>query len=147
MKVNTISFRDDFCRVFDLTSRIPAEVVDAATTSKQLTTVDPSQERSVQHVLGRIAQKLGPEEELTSRKPLRICIPSLGSPAWGDLEPQVSSITSRASGPQLMPHRIYATSSIPCTPSYDATHMLVHLYHCRLIFVTRHTVAPAGYES
>lgn len=85
---------DNFCEVFDLTSRLPISVVDAALLRKQLTFVDVpySEEQPMRRVLKQINELLGPEEvDSSSRKPLRICVPSLGSPPWGDVEPKVRS--------------------------------------------------------
>ncbi|GJE85779.1 PAXNEB-domain-containing protein [Phanerochaete sordida] len=82
---------DDFCQVFDLTSRIPPVAVDAAISKQQLSFIEVGQstERPLRRVLNQIVELLGPEEsETNSRKALRVCIPALGSPAWGDVEPQ-----------------------------------------------------------
>ncbi|KAF5368347.1 hypothetical protein D9758_002425 [Tetrapyrgos nigripes] len=76
---------DDFCRTFDLTSRIPEAVIDRAIQSQQLILheVEPSLESSsTSQVITRT------ENVLANRKaaiPLRICVPSLGSPEWGEL--------------------------------------------------------------
>ena len=86
---------DDFCRVFDLTSRLPATTIDGAISAKQFTIFDipisDSAKAASRSVLKQLSQFLltyreGQEEVLT---PLRICIPALGSPVWGDIEPQV----------------------------------------------------------
>ncbi|KIP12449.1 hypothetical protein PHLGIDRAFT_56188, partial [Phlebiopsis gigantea 11061_1 CR5-6] len=82
---------DNFHKVFDLTSKMPALVIDNAVAKKQLTFLDiPSlEERPIRRVLEQINELLGPEEtEPSVRKPLRICVPSFGAPVWGDVEPK-----------------------------------------------------------
>ncbi|THU94840.1 PAXNEB-domain-containing protein [Dendrothele bispora CBS 962.96] len=77
---------DDYCRVFDLTSRIPESVVEKAIQSQQLILYDvqPSLEvPSASGTLIRIEDLL--IKRTTASVPLRICIPSLGSPLWGEL--------------------------------------------------------------
>lgn len=100
---------DNFCRVFDLTSRLPASLIEHAVAKKQLTLLDiPSLEaRPVRRVLQQIKELLGPEEtESSIRKPLRICIPSLGTPSWGDVEPKVESHPMSVVSCLLMLHRL-----------------------------------------
>ena len=91
---------DDYCTVFDLTCRIPKNTIDAATTSSQLVLLNVSHEanaRPVQQVLKSVVEKLRLNEpDHTSRKVTRICIPCLGSPCWGDIEPQVRTLNIRA---------------------------------------------------
>ncbi|KAI0702524.1 Elongator complex protein 4 [Cytidiella melzeri] len=85
---------DDFCRVFDLTSRMPASTINQAVSSKQLAFFDvpvlDSTKTSTRSILKQLSEFLvasakGQEGALT---PLRICVPSLGSPAWGDNKPE-----------------------------------------------------------
>ena len=71
---------------------MPASVIDSASSSKQLKfiVVSGPEERPFRRVLKQVVELLGPEEtETISSKALRICIPALGSPSWGDVEPQV----------------------------------------------------------
>lgn len=85
------SSTDEFCRTFDLTSRVPRNVVDDALESKQIVIVDlrhaPEEPSVIQSVIRRIEQVC--HEYCSISKPLRLCIPALGSPAWGELGPQV----------------------------------------------------------
>jgi elongator complex protein 4 len=89
---------DDYCRVFDLTSRVPASAVDRALSSKQLTIVDvpisESFKGTMQVVLEQVKELLTTSKESKGEIPIpmRICIPALGSPAWGDMEPQVNTL-------------------------------------------------------
>ncbi|TCD61750.1 hypothetical protein EIP91_007976 [Steccherinum ochraceum] len=86
----------DFCNVFDLTTRIPPSVVESASSSGhlkfvQVTTPDTDEDDlpTTLRVLARVQELLGsPTSEGTARTPIRLCIPSLGSPQWGDLRPQ-----------------------------------------------------------
>lgn len=84
-------FRDEFCRTFDLTCRIPRPVVDKALESKQIVAIDLASvvdgPMIFQSVIGRITEVC--QESCSASKPLRICIPSLGSPSWGEFGPQV----------------------------------------------------------
>ncbi|KAI0094634.1 Elongator complex protein 4 [Irpex rosettiformis] len=86
---------DDFCRVFDLTSRLPVSTIDAALSAKQLVIFDvpisDSAMATTRSMLKHISDFLVTyeEEQKEVATPLRICIPGLGSPAWGDIEPQV----------------------------------------------------------
>jgi elongator complex protein 4 len=90
---------EEYCRAFDLTCQIPAPTIEGALASKRLicVTVDSSEERSTTKIINRIMQVLEDEEPMTAGlRPLRICIPSLGSPQWGDLRSQVfCSLASR----------------------------------------------------
>jgi hypothetical protein len=61
---------------------VPKEVIDEALGKKMLHYV---QNLSISHVLKEMSEEL----ERDTTLPLRICIPALGSAAWGDLTPQV----------------------------------------------------------
>ncbi|KIK71219.1 hypothetical protein GYMLUDRAFT_149590 [Collybiopsis luxurians FD-317 M1] len=79
---------EDFCRTFDLTTRIPASTVDKALRDGQLVTCDILSTESLlptKNVITRIKEVLSQRSSKVPSTPLRICIPSLGSPAWGDL--------------------------------------------------------------
>lgn len=83
----------EFCRDFDLTSRIPDSVLDVALQTQQLcfiSTESTSRERtSTSHVLGQISDILeSTGSGQPSPTPVRICIRSLGSPQWGELTDQ-----------------------------------------------------------
>ncbi|KAJ7706472.1 Elongator complex protein 4 [Mycena rosella] len=80
------SAAEDACRTFDLTTRIPSSVVAGALASGQLAVVDvetASGRPATVCVLERLKEILE-----TGDTQLRICVPSLGSPYWGDLAAQ-----------------------------------------------------------
>ncbi|KAJ7139845.1 Elongator complex protein 4 [Mycena epipterygia] len=77
---------EDACRTFDLTARIPPAIVAEALASGQLSVVDvdcASGAPATVRVLERLEAVLEANDT-----PLRICVPSLGSPHWGDLAAQ-----------------------------------------------------------
>ncbi|KAJ3711478.1 Elongator complex protein 4 [Lentinula raphanica] len=85
---------EDFCQPFDLTSRIPLSIIDSALKSSQLTTFNvldvlhsvlPNSFSTTQKVLLHIEEILSQRSSRAPKVPLRICIPALGSYAWGDL--------------------------------------------------------------
>ena len=84
---------NDYCRVFDLTSRLPSSTIDQAMASGKLTTLQvPVEKRPVLGALKQISDILEAVKKAASDEPMptRICVSALGSPTWGDLEPQVS---------------------------------------------------------
>ncbi|KAF8898531.1 Elongator complex protein 4 [Infundibulicybe gibba] len=77
-----------YCQTFDLSHRIPESIVDGELMSGRLSCIDPSTSPGpLTNVIHRIAQLLSPDVS-PSPDPLRICIPALGSPAWGDTTSQ-----------------------------------------------------------
>ncbi|KIM67133.1 hypothetical protein SCLCIDRAFT_109196 [Scleroderma citrinum Foug A] len=82
------SSSDDYCHTFDLTSRIPASVVQNACNTKQLVFLEVNSSRdaggSIRSLLGRIqgVVSAAPSE----MGPIRLCVPALGSPQWGDVD-------------------------------------------------------------
>ncbi|KAH8988824.1 Elongator complex protein 4 [Lactarius akahatsu] len=78
------SSADDFCQAFDLTQRIPGPFLDQATKSSQLVLLNAS--RDSKGLIDVIAESLGASSQ--DVVPIRICIPLLGSPGWGDLQPK-----------------------------------------------------------
>lgn len=77
---------ESFCQTFELSSRVPEAVVNEAIASKQLHMVDVERCTSAVEILGEITKYLTSD----GSAPVRICIPSLGSPAWGSLTNQVN---------------------------------------------------------
>lgn len=75
--------------MFDLTARISSAVVESSCSSSQLRFIPVSLSESAPYtreVLLRIGELLGADQsDSITRSPLRLCIPSLGSPQWGDL--------------------------------------------------------------
>jgi hypothetical protein len=86
--MSSVRSDEGYCKPLDLTCRIPGYVVDAAFSSGQLWSVevDPGLDRH--GILHRLEEKLKVESA-----PTRICVPSLGSPKWGDLAGQVNTTT------------------------------------------------------
>ena len=88
----------DFCHAFDLSSRVPNSVVEDAIHSGRLTLISPRQPSgskgtaATSQILSQIATLLLPGEvgSSTPQPPFRICIPSLGSPHWGEFTDQVA---------------------------------------------------------
>ncbi|OAX44807.1 PAXNEB-domain-containing protein [Rhizopogon vinicolor AM-OR11-026] len=82
--VSSNSLNDDLCLTFDLTCKIPDAIIDAARQSAQLVLigVDTSEDAG-----GVIKQIEGLLSSSASTQAVRICIPALGSPHWGDLQP------------------------------------------------------------
>ncbi|KAF8271354.1 Elongator complex protein 4 [Lactarius quietus] len=78
------SITDDFCRAFDLTQRVPRPFLDQAKKSSQLVLLNAS--RDWRRLIDVIAESLGTSSQ--DAVPIRICIPLLGSPGWGDLQPK-----------------------------------------------------------
>ncbi|KAF7339704.1 PAXNEB-domain-containing protein [Mycena sanguinolenta] len=71
----------DACRTFDLTTRIPPNVVAEARIVEVAVDAAPG---STTRVLERLGEMLADAQG----GPIRICIPALGSPGWGDLNAQ-----------------------------------------------------------
>jgi elongator complex protein 4 len=79
-----VSPADDFCRAFDLTYRVPRHFLDQAIQSSQLVLLDASGDWT--RLIDLVAESLGTSQDAV---PVRICIPLLGSPGWGDPHPKV----------------------------------------------------------
>ncbi|SRR6266404_172487 len=79
------STADEFCWAFDLSQRIPGPFLDQATKSSQLVLLNASHDS--RRLIDVIAESLGMASQ--DAVPIRICIPLLGSPGWGDLQPKV----------------------------------------------------------
>lgn len=90
---------DEYCSSFDLTSRVSPSTIEESLRSGQLSFIEThpptTQRNSISEILCRITDilKFQHLELKSSHIPLRICVPSLGSPQWGDLTPQVSKNT------------------------------------------------------
>ncbi|KAI0307839.1 Elongator complex protein 4 [Multifurca ochricompacta] len=75
---------DEFCRPFDLTYKVPGSFLDQATKSSQVVLLKASSD--LKRVIDVITESLRTcSQEVV---PVRICIPLLGSPGWGDLKPK-----------------------------------------------------------
>lgn len=82
------SSKDDYCHTFDLSSRIPESVVQDACDTNRLVILgvhaDHDVKVSMTGLLGKIQDILSVSSETGL---MRLCIPSLGSVQWGDVEP------------------------------------------------------------
>ncbi|KAF8213363.1 Elongator complex protein 4 [Mycena galopus ATCC 62051] len=83
----SIAATADACRTFDLTTRIPQAVAVDAVATRRLILIPIDSVRGG-HTTTRVLERLA--EVLTEKQgaPLRICIPALGCPRWGDLGAQ-----------------------------------------------------------
>lgn len=84
----TINIRNSetFCHNFELSSRVPKELIDDAVKSGQLQFLNlEGRKFSITAIFDEITRAI----EADSSLPLRVCIPSLGSPIWGDVTVQV----------------------------------------------------------
>ncbi|KAK7463780.1 Elongator subunit elp4 [Stygiomarasmius scandens] len=82
----SFSSTDDYCRAFDLTARIPESLVEKAVQSQQLILdeIQPLSEiPSTSQAIARIERLVA--SRASTSVPLRICVPALGSPLWGNL--------------------------------------------------------------
>jgi elongator complex protein 4 len=82
--VSSNSLNDDFCMPFDLTCRIPTATLDAAQQSAQLIPIDVDISKDGTGAFEQIEELLSNN---TNAHAVRICIPALGSPHWGDMQP------------------------------------------------------------
>ncbi|KAF8649842.1 hypothetical protein AX16_005605 [Volvariella volvacea WC 439] len=84
---------EDFCQSFDLTSRVPESVIEGALRSGQLSFLEASNAVfSTPEVFSKLSKFVetyaASSTTSSSPRPLRICIPSLGSALWGDITSQ-----------------------------------------------------------
>ncbi|KAF8078423.1 PAXNEB-domain-containing protein [Lyophyllum atratum] len=114
----TLQSTDDYCHNFDLTNRVPVSVIEGGLRSGQLSFINPhssgSERISTFKVLRDITDILesGTSEVQSSSAPLRICIPSLGSPPWGELKPQDVLYFLHSLRAILRQHRVCASLSL-----------------------------------
>ncbi|KIJ56722.1 hypothetical protein M422DRAFT_22880 [Sphaerobolus stellatus SS14] len=82
------SSQDNFCHPFDLTTRISDDTLNSALSSQQLryVPVSGSDGSSISNILSRLDAVLA-ESTQDKNFPVRVSIPDLGSPQWGDLTP------------------------------------------------------------
>lgn len=73
---------------FDLTCRIPDFTIDAARQSARLVLIDVGASEGAGEIIEQIEGLLS---STPSTQAVRICIPALGSPHWGELLPSVRS--------------------------------------------------------
>jgi elongator complex protein 4 len=121
----TINIRNSetFCHNFELSSRVPKELIDDAVKSGQLQYLDlEGRKLSIAAIFDEMTRAI----EVDSSLPLRVCIPSLGSPIWGDVTVQVILYISQEII-STKRSRAYCTSCIVLSPLCVNTHMLVLL--------------------
>ncbi|KZT44587.1 hypothetical protein SISSUDRAFT_971978, partial [Sistotremastrum suecicum HHB10207 ss-3] len=85
---------EEYCRPFELTQQIPPHIVDKVSESGQLSLIWYHSTQGIsrlQSILQRIDDVLSrtraEHSKATTVPPVRISIPSLASPHWGDLDP------------------------------------------------------------
>lgn len=80
--------------MFDLTCRIPESILKSARDSQQVLlerVSSPDLDNYPTSVLDHISDILAAHHaRYASSQSIRVCIPALGSPQWGDLSPQAS---------------------------------------------------------
>jgi elongator complex protein 4 len=84
---------ENYCHVFDLTSRIPQSVLDEAVGSTKMSLIPPNSPAESSEDIPTVSALRHIEKTLQKQiiLPVRVCIPSLGSPSgWGDITAQVS---------------------------------------------------------
>ncbi|KZV75589.1 PAXNEB-domain-containing protein [Peniophora sp. CONT] len=72
---------DEYCRTFDLTARIPSSVLQSAKVQYVGVSDEEKGSDTVVAILGRLKNTL----DTVGDGVVRVCIPALGSPEWGDL--------------------------------------------------------------
>ncbi|GAW09353.1 PAXNEB-domain-containing protein [Lentinula edodes] len=95
--VGSASVSEDFCRTFDLTTRIPSSTIEKALQDGRLITCDvldifdsiPSSGPipAIHKIIARIEEILS-QRSSKPNTPLRICIPGLGNHIWDELRSQ-----------------------------------------------------------
>jgi len=85
---------------FDLTCRIPDAILDSARQSAQLILIDVDTSEDIRGVIEQIEGLLSSS---ANTQAVRICIPALGSPHWGNLEP--STVSTVLHGIRRLLHR------------------------------------------
>ncbi|KAJ4489464.1 PAXNEB protein-domain-containing protein [Lentinula edodes] len=96
--VGSASVSEDFCRTFDLTTRIPSSTIEKALQDGRLITCDvldifdaiPSSGHisAIHKIIARIEEILSQRSSKKPNTPLRICIPGLGNHIWDELRSQ-----------------------------------------------------------
>lgn len=130
-----VSSADDFCRAFDLTYRVPRHFLDQAIQSSQLVLLDASSDWT--RLIDIVAESLDASQDVV---PVRICIPLLGSPGWGDPHPKVR-MTIRGgllSCNDIPSQRMSYNSYTPCVPSCGGVPT------CALRLASHRTCRPIG---
>jgi elongator complex protein 4 len=84
---------EGYCHTFDLSMRIPNSVIEAVLQAGKLICLKIARRADQPYeVLCRLSETLKSKE--VENTPIRVCIPSLGSPFWGSLTSQVISNVS-----------------------------------------------------
>ena len=107
-----VDLADDYCQAFDLTTKIPPNVLRVAMDASQLILIPISNQghlSPLEGVLSSIAQVLDTRAKFVcactlptphllqysgvndTRKPLRICMNNIGGFNWGDYTPQAGT--------------------------------------------------------
>ena len=145
------SSSEEYCRTFDLTTRIPKSLVEEAIQKGELFFVEVhSTESNPLTTILLHLEALLKRDTTPSALPIRICIPSLGSPQWGDVKPQVlTTIVLQGQSEVLMlsGNRTFSVSCISFGGSFANIHMPVPLYLYLLICPRRTGAEQAGFRS
>ncbi|KAF9454884.1 PAXNEB-domain-containing protein [Macrolepiota fuliginosa MF-IS2] len=119
VKASSLS-SDDYCHTFDLSIRVPDPVIEAALRVGNLSYLEvarTAKKPSTTEVLCRLSEILTTQESTVT--PIRICIPSLGSPFWGSLTRQDLSFFLYSLRSTLRKHPL-ACASV-CLPPHIST--------------------------
>lgn len=142
---------EEYCRTFDLTTRIPKSIVEGAIQKGELffVAIDSTESNSLATTILLRLEELLKRDTAPFALPIRICIPSLGSPQWGDVKPQVSSIVHHGQkvGLTLPGNRKSSVSCISFGDSFANIHMHVHLYLYLLTYLQRTGAEQAGFRN
>jgi hypothetical protein len=85
--------QDEFCAPFDLTARIPPAAVDGALATRQLLLRDVSPHADdADPLVGVFRAVQAAVQAADAAVPLRIVVPELGAPAWGDVSSRVCTV-------------------------------------------------------
>ena len=79
-----------YCDGFELSSQIPESVVSLAVENDQLTTIEiPSSPNTFDSCLQAVKQYVAGRKSDTRRQAVRLSVPDLGNPSWGDTSARV----------------------------------------------------------
>lgn len=125
---------EEYCRTFDLTARIPGQLFADALTSGQLQCVNLArlEQPSPAAVTSYLTDIFRTDAHDANLPPLRICIPSLGSWCWKQIEEQVSqNFLGFIHLQRLMNRRYVGYIAFPPLPEKYAEKISPHLCICQ----------------
>ncbi|KAG6887794.1 hypothetical protein C0995_012698 [Termitomyces sp. Mi166 len=85
--VSTSSYQsiDDYCHNFDLGGRVPTSVIDRALHSGRLSFLDVQSSDWGSTLISEVLNRIRGALKCDASEAIRICVPALGSPSWGEL--------------------------------------------------------------